>query len=230
MRIARRLFMYVLGLFFLALGVAFSISSDLGVSPVNSLPYATSLVSGLPMSVCVPTIFGVYILLQIIILRRDYKWKNLLQLPFSFLFGYLTDFTKYIFRFLVAGNYVIQLAFLVVSICCVGLGLVFYLSANLVPMPMEGLTLAISAKFPKIKFHNLKISADCASVLLAVVITFVFSGHSQGVREGTVLTAIAVGKVMAVIDKMIGKYTRSFCMSEDVKDRSVKNIKVNSIE
>lgn len=42
-----RVLIYVLGLVFLAFSVAFAINSDLGISPVNSLPYAISLVSGL---------------------------------------------------------------------------------------------------------------------------------------------------------------------------------------
>ena len=41
-----RVLIYVLGLVFLAFSVAFAINSDLGISPVNSLPYAISLVSG----------------------------------------------------------------------------------------------------------------------------------------------------------------------------------------
>jgi len=43
----KRFSLYIIGLFFLALGVSFSIQADLGVSPVSSLAYAFALASGL---------------------------------------------------------------------------------------------------------------------------------------------------------------------------------------
>nr|WP_309098666.1 hypothetical protein [Fredinandcohnia onubensis] len=43
----KRLSLYIIGLFFLSLGVSFSIQVDLGVSPVSSLAYAFALASGL---------------------------------------------------------------------------------------------------------------------------------------------------------------------------------------
>ena len=39
MKFVKRIAIYLAGLFFVALGVAFSVNSTLGVSPVNSLPY-----------------------------------------------------------------------------------------------------------------------------------------------------------------------------------------------
>ena len=44
---------YAVGLLFMAFGVAFSVNSGLGVSPVNSLPYVVSLVLGVDMGSCV---------------------------------------------------------------------------------------------------------------------------------------------------------------------------------
>ena len=38
----KRVILYAVGLLFMAFGVAFSVNSNLGVSPVNSLPYVIS--------------------------------------------------------------------------------------------------------------------------------------------------------------------------------------------
>ena len=48
-----RMGVYCLGLMLLALGVAVSVNSNLGVSPVNSLPYIVSLIINVPMGTCV---------------------------------------------------------------------------------------------------------------------------------------------------------------------------------
>lgn len=53
-----RLLIYILGLLILALGVAFSINSNLGVSPVSSLPYVISQITGIEMGKCVIFIYS----------------------------------------------------------------------------------------------------------------------------------------------------------------------------
>ena len=67
---AIRVILYVVGLFFMALGVALAVNSDLGVSPVTSLPYVVSLIADRALGTCVIAVYGVYIVLQILILRR----------------------------------------------------------------------------------------------------------------------------------------------------------------
>ena len=91
-----RVLVYILGLFCLAVGVALSVNANLGISPVNSLPYVVSKILGTAMSTCVIGIFSFYILLQIVILRKEFKPIHLTQLIFSTIFGYFVDFAKWL--------------------------------------------------------------------------------------------------------------------------------------
>ena len=93
-QIIRRVFVYVFGLLTLAFGVAFAVNSGLGISPVNSLPFIVSLIVNVDMGICVTVLFSLYILFQIIILQKDFKWINLTQLLFSSIFGYFVYFTR----------------------------------------------------------------------------------------------------------------------------------------
>ena len=90
-----RILVYCLGLLLLAFGVAISVNSDLGVSPVNSLPYVISQIIHVQLGTCVTAVFCSYILLQVLILRREFQPINLLQILFSTLFGYFVDFAKW---------------------------------------------------------------------------------------------------------------------------------------
>ena len=72
-----RLSRYTLGLFSLAIGVTLSIKSQLGVSPVNSLPYVVSQVMNLELGLVTTLVFTVYVLMQILLLRKDFKIYNL---------------------------------------------------------------------------------------------------------------------------------------------------------
>ena len=58
------------GLFIMAFGVAFSITADLGTSPISSVPYTISLISPLTVGTATIAMHCVFIALQILILRK----------------------------------------------------------------------------------------------------------------------------------------------------------------
>ena len=94
MKFVKRIVIYLAGLFFVALGVAFSVNSNLGVSPVNSLPYVVSRILGKDLGTCVTVIFIGYILIQILLLRKGFPPLDLAQILCSFAFGYFVDLTE----------------------------------------------------------------------------------------------------------------------------------------
>ena len=141
---AIRIGIYIIGLFCLALGVAFAVNSNLGVSPVTSLPYVVSLISGTALSTCVILVYGSYILLQVLILRKEFRIINLTQIIFSAIFGYFTDFTKWLLGDFTLPTYAGQLAMLAISIVVVALGVFLYIEVDLVPMPIGLLAVPLS--------------------------------------------------------------------------------------
>lgn len=200
----KRITIYIIGLLFIAFGVAFSINSNLGVSPVNSLPYVISLISGMELGTCIIAVYSFYILLQIVILRKEFKWVNLTQIIFSFLFGYFTDFSKWVMGDFVIPAYPGRLLMLLISIILIAIGISMYVDVKLVNMPMEGLTHAISEKILKGKpFHETKVIVDCMVVGLSILFSLVFLGRLEGVREGTIISALVIGKAMKPIQKQL---------------------------
>ena len=218
-----RILLYALGLLFLAFSVAFAINSDLGISPVNSLPYAISLVSGAKLSACVICVFSFYILLQIVLLRKDFKWYNIFQLAFSTLFGYFTDFAKWVLGDFCLPTYAGRLGMLFISIVLISIGISLYVDTKLIPMPSEGLTMAFSDFF-HIRFHNMKIIQDCVTVSLAVALSFLFLHRLAGVREGTVISALLVGKGIALMQKWIRPLVERVCFPAE---KSVSAVQAN---
>ncbi len=196
--------MYILGLFILALGVAFSINSQLGVSPVNSLPYVISLITGQDMGKVVICVFSFYILLQLLILRKEFKWINLTQLIFSTIFGYFVDFAKYLLGDFTLPTYGGQLVMMAIGIILIALGISLYMNAGFINMPMEGFTEAVSKKvFKKLTFQDVKVIIDCLVVGIGIILSWLFLGRIEGIREGTVLSALLVGLIMKKFQKVI---------------------------
>lgn len=212
---AFRIGFYVLGLFIIALGVAFSLNSNLGISPVNSLPYVVSQVTGVAMGTWVIIIFCGYILLQILILRREFKLINLTQIIFSTIFGFFVDFARMLLGDFSLPHYWGQLIMLAVSILLVAIGVFLYISVDIVPMPMEGLSLAIAQK-TNIPFPKMKIIVDCTVVGISIIISLLFFRRLEGIREGTVATAVFAGTIIGALKKLLGPAIQRLCFSADV--------------
>jgi uncharacterized membrane protein YczE len=215
-----RVLFYCIALFFMALGVAFSANSDLGISPVNSLPYVISDIVKMQPGTCVTIVFCFYILVQIILLRKEFNPINLFQIVFSTIFGYFVNFTKWIVGdFLLPGGYIGRLGMQVIGIILVAFGVFLYLDVDLVPMPMEGMTMAIAKKAGK-PFPKVKTVVDCTVVLLGVILTVVclhlipFRDPGVRIREGTILAALVTGKVIEIMRKPLSPIIKKICFGE----------------
>lgn len=88
-RLFVRISAYVIGLLIMTLGVAISVKSNLGVSPVSSIPYTITCVVGLEMGKATILFHVVLVLFQILLLRRAFQAKNLFQIFAGILFGKL---------------------------------------------------------------------------------------------------------------------------------------------
>ena len=101
---------------------------------------------------------------------------------------------------------------LAISILLVAIGVSLYMGVKLVNMPMEGMTHAISEKIlKKLPFHDVKVIMDCLSVGIGIVLSFVFL---EGIREGTVICALLVGKIMKPLKKVIDPMVQKFCFQK----------------
>ena len=197
-----RIVVYIIGLFFVAWGIAFSINSNLGISPSTSFPYMLDKVTGIGIQYTIIMVYVTYVIIQIILLRKDFKLYNLLQVVFAILFGYMTDFTKSTLGSeCLLPTYFGQLAMMAISLVLIAFGIMLYVNVSIVPMPAEGFALALSKVQNRFKFHHTKIFADCLSVALAITLSLVFFGKLDGVREGTIITALSVGALVKVFQK-----------------------------
>ena len=208
-KLLARLGVYCLGLLILAFGIALAVNSNLGVSPVSSLPYVVSQIAGISLGTCTILVYIGYILLQMLISRK-FQPALLLQLVFSTIFGWFVDGAKWVLGDFCLPGYLGQLVMLAASILLIGFSLVLYIDVQLAPMPAEGLVGCLSEKLGK-PFSSMKTLVDCSSVLLGAVLSLLFLHKLTGIREGTVLTALLVGKMMGLLRKPVGPIIKKIC-------------------
>ena len=187
--ILKRYLLLLLGLSIMAFGVAFSIKASLGTSPISSVPYVVSLFAPLTVGTATIIMHCVFIIMQILILRRDYHPIQLMQLPVAFFFGYLTDFGVWAVQGISYDTYWQQWILCIIGIFLVAAGVSLEVKAGVVVLAGEGVVLAICKVLP-VKFGYMKVGFDVTLVVVACLLSVVFTGQLQGVREGTVAAAI----------------------------------------
>lgn len=107
-RFAARLALLLAGLAVMAFGVALSIKAGLGTSPISSLPYVTAVISGLSVGTTTIIVNSLFVLIQIVLLRRNYEWFQLLQIGIAVVFGMMIDLFGLMLEPVAAGNYAVQ--------------------------------------------------------------------------------------------------------------------------
>ena len=207
MELFKRYLLLCVGLMIVSFGVAFSILADLGTSPVSCPPYVASLVCPLTVGEATIVMHCIFILTQMALLRKDYDWVQLMQLPVAFVFGYMTDFACWCISGISCPNYMMQVVWCLVGIILTGIGVSFEVVAGAVTLAGEGLVLAI-CKACKTRFGVTKVVVDVSLVALACVASLALLGGIHGVREGTLASALLVGVLAQWCNKPIGALAR----------------------
>ncbi len=195
----KRFVLYVVGLFFLALGVSLSITANLGVSPVSSLPYAISLTTGITIGVTTIVAHVLYIMIQVL-LTKKFEWKGaLIQLMIAFLFGFFINTSLALVNWALppAETILLQALYLIVSLFLVAGGLFGYSNANFTLMPYDELTKVISSVF-KMPFGKAKIIGDVINVIVAGAICLIFLRSFGSIGVGTIAASVSIGKILDI--------------------------------
>lgn len=200
--IKRYIFLLV-GLFVNGLGVSFITKAGLGTSPITSIPYTLSL-DFTPTVGMFTLVFNIFlVILQVILLRRNFQLQNLLQLPIIALFSFFIDLTMSLLGFMQPETYAMKVVSLIVGCLILGFGVFMEMVANVAMLPGEATVRAVSDVFST-DFGKTKIAFDSSMTVIAAIMSFIMFKHLDGVREGTIVAAILVGFVARLFKKYIG--------------------------
>lgn len=197
--------MYFIGLFVMTIGIALSVKSNLGVSPVSSIPYTMTCVLGIEMGKATILFHIILVLIQILLLLKKFKPVQLLQVVIGVVFGYFTTFCNYMVSFLpTPENLGIRIIMVLASTVFVAFGIFLYLPADLIPLAGEGCMQAVSS-VTHIEFSKVKIDFDCTMVLVSAITCLTVLHNLGSVGAGTIIAAILVGTLVGIINRAFGK-------------------------
>ena len=199
----KRYLFFLAGLFINSFGVSFITKAALGTSPISSVPYTLSLGFSPTLGMFTLYMSIVLILIQIILLRKDFPRQYLLQIPVSFLFSWFIDMTMELLGFLSPAAYPAKVICLLLGCAILGFGVFMEMAAGVVMLPGECFVNAISRTFHT-DFGRTKVAIDTSITVAAAIIGIVLYRELAGVREGTIVAAVLVGMIARRLNCTIG--------------------------
>ena len=188
----------IIGLILLSFGVTLSIHSQLGTSPISSIPYAFSYFIPLTVGMITILMHCIFIILQMLILGKQFKWLQWSQIILGILFGFLIDAMLYLTQSWHFESYMIQMLISLTSCLFTAIGIIFMVKAYLFYLAAEGLYQACVLKFG-IELGRCKTIGDCILVMIAALGSYVALNEIIGIREGTIITALLVGTLIRLL-------------------------------
>ena len=212
------------GLVFVAFGVALSIISNLGTAPLSCPSYVLNLEwPVLSVGTFTVLVNMVYMLIQIALLRKDFKAKHLMQILASAVFGYLIDGCLWALSWLHPAGFAARVGLTLLAAAVTAFGVSVEVAADAWMLSAE-MTVAAFAKVLRKPFGPVKVVMDSLTVVIAAVLAWCFfrnpfgAGAWTGVGDvlmartegiviglGTLLLAVLPGALMRLTDPLVAR-------------------------
>ncbi|SHH97281.1 Uncharacterized membrane protein YczE [Sporobacter termitidis DSM 10068] len=203
MKTFNRIVIYICGLLTLALGIVLNTKANLGVSPIISVPYSIAVIWGQNLGAVTAGFYILFVIGQLVILRKRFRPVQFLQIPLSIIFGVLINFFGELIT--IGGKDLpTDLVLLVLGIFFTGLGAALTMMMNILPNAADGIVQAVSQRTGK-KLGAVKNILDASCVAVAAAISMAATGRIIGIGLGTVLAAVGVGRVIALVNRLYQK-------------------------
>ena len=199
---------YLLGLVALGMGTAWIEKADFGVSMVVAPAYLIFL----RVSEVVPWFtfgmaeyaFQFLLLVLLSVVMRKIKISYLWCFLTVVLYGLCLDGAMWLTGLVPEVSLLGRCVFYSGGILLATLGIAFLLHTYILPEAYELFVKEIAGKYKK-PFSGLKVAYDMSSLVLSVLLSFLFFGRLEGIHIGTVICAVVNGFLIGMFSKLLEK-------------------------
>lgn len=168
-----------------SIGTCFMVKADIGLSCTDALILTLGKMTEIQMGTMTIIFYSIGLIVQIVIQKRNFKIRQILQIPVTLLIGRVINFILSHVEIINLETYVFKLIFFVFGIILASFAVALLLALNLVKFPLEGAYIAISERF-NLKFGIVRWSFDIIFASISIILYFFFSQKLE-IREGTII-------------------------------------------
>ena len=199
---------YVLGLIFVALGVAFMEKPDFGVSMVVAPAYILHLkisetYSFFTFGMAEYTLQAVLLIIMALVLRR-FKLSYLFSFVTAVIYGFILDFCMLLVSYVPMENMALRITYYTLGMVLCAIGIALFFHTYIAPEVYELFVKEVSSKYG-VEIHRFKTGYDICSCLIGVILSFIFFGFGvfRGVKWGTIICALINGTLIGLCSKFL---------------------------
>lgn len=238
---AYRIGLYVLALLILAMGLTLNTKAGLGVSPIISVSYCVSIITGYNFGNTTLALYTLFVFMELIlhayrekqyakrahealthavrVNKRLIFMMDLLQIPFSVVFTRFLNIFSDLLPSLPDGDMsprmlVIRFALLFLALLFTGVGAAMTLDMRIIPNPGDGIVQAIADCIHR-SVGFTKNCVDVVNLMITITISMVFSGQLHGVGIGTIFAVVLVGRTVALFNHLFKEKLEKLTGIED---------------
>lgn len=198
-----RLAWFAAGILINSFGIVLITKGAMGTSQISSIPYVLSLqVPSISFGMFSFIMNMVYIVLQALLLRKQFKPFQLLQIVVNVVFSASIDVFMAMLSFYAPQQLFTRGLSAIAGCIVLAFGISVEVAPDLIMVPGEGIVAAIS-KVSGRRFGSVKVAFDVTLILIAAALSWVFFGDLVGVGVGTLLSAVSVGQFVNLINRHV---------------------------
>lgn len=203
----------LLGITSLCIGSTLGILAGLGQTTSTGTCSAIAGATGLQVGTAMIVLYSFFLLLQLLMLRRDFHPTRILQLVPVWLQGMILNYFRYDFppfQALHPESYGEKFALFAVGMVLISLGFTMVKCAQFLNYPPESFCTLVAQRLG-IRFGTCKIALDFVYVLTTLTICWGFSLDFGIVREGTLIFAVCNGMLINFFQPKIERLFGRLC-------------------
>ncbi|NEW65719.1 YitT family protein [Carnobacteriaceae bacterium zg-84] len=184
----------ILSVVFLGIGVSFSVKADIGLGSIDAFNLSWSYLTGYDIGTMTTVTNMMCVFLQILILRKNFRVRQFLQIPVSFVLGIsISMILTYVLSHITITHYPFQLILAVIGYIIAAISVGCMIALNCVSSPIEALGLVLCEK-GNFNFRRFRQWYDVCLVGFAIIVCSILQ-EALPIREGTIISILMYAKI-----------------------------------
>lgn len=191
----------IIGFIIVGIGAAFTIKANIGMGAYDAVAKSIADIVHMKIGTMAMIINSSCVVGQLIILKKEFKPVQILQVPLSVLLGTVINFVYYNLLTFEFNSFVGGIIMYVLATFVIAFGVAIVMAVNEVTLALEGFCLALTRIIHK-DFSQLRQYADFISLGIVVVLTLCFK-LQWSIGLGTIIGAIIFGPIIGIYMKIL---------------------------
>lgn len=215
----KKFFGVIVSIILIGMSVAILLKASIGIGPYDALSQTVSNVTNIKVGTVTIILNSIFLLVQILLKRKNFKKFQILQVVLIFCLGYIINLFYYeIFTFEV-GSYFQGVLLFILGTLISAFGVASVMNINILFTPLEGFLDALSYTFNG-DFVKYRWGFDIFAVITSLVLALLFKEEIV-IREGTILSLILFSPLMGYFMKLQEKPYKNLGLIDNINDNKL---------